>query len=355
MKNKVGSAILRVTILIIVLLAAFLGLRYYFSSKESVTYSSPTTPVRVCGATLGSIEEEITITGYIESEKMVPIVPFVSGTILEYDIEEGSKVKKDDVVARIDSEPYRLQAAQAEAQATAYESTYRRMENLYEANAVTLQEYEAVVAQRDAATAQKELADLQLSYADVKAPADGTVVISRGTVGSVATNTDYLAIIADMDNLIVNLSVSSRYYDMIVNNIDSLKITVTDESRGISSSASVVSYAPYVDPLSRSFNLRLKLDDSSLFTIGSAVNVRIVYESIEDVYTLPASVLRLDNSLYYVEDGIARHMEYTPLYKNDELFNAPEGMEDVLFVIEGQNSLFDGQEVRILEDSGENI
>ena len=144
-------------------------------------------------------------------------------------------------------------------------------------------------------------------------------------------------------------------YDMIVNNIDSLEITVIDESRGISSSASVVSYAPYVDPLSRSFNLRLRLDDSSLFTIGSAVNVRIVYESIEDVYTLPAAVLRLDNSLYYVEDGIARHMEYTPLYKNDELFNAPEGMEDVLFVIEGQNSLFDGQEVRILEDSGENI
>ena len=210
-------------------------------------------------------------------------------------------------------------------------------------------------AQRNAANAQLELAQLQLSYADVKAPADGTVVINKGTVGSVATNTDFLAVIADMDNLIVNLSVSASYYDLIVDNLDTLDITVRDTSRGIESKASVVSYAPYIDPLSRNFNLKIKLENPEKFTLGSSVQVTVIYENAENIYTLPSNVLRLDGTLYYVEDGKARLLSYEPETMNDDFFEAPSGMEDALFIIEGQNSLFDGQSVNVLEDSGENI
>ena len=74
----------------------------------------------------------------------------------------------------------------------------------------------------------------------------------------------------------------------------------------------------------------------------------ITYEKIEDVYTLPTNVLRLDDSLYYISDGKACYMEYDPSYENDDLIICPDGMEDYDFVIEGQNSLFDGQSVRIL-------
>ncbi len=353
--KKVTGTILRFLILIIVVLLMFFGLRAYFSNREVVTYTAPLSPVRTVKPVLSSIGKEVTFSGYIESEKMVPIVPFVSGTILEYSIDQGSAVEKDEVVARIDSEPYRLQVAQAEAQATVYESAYERVKNLYEANAATLQEFEGVEAQRNAANAQLELAQLQLSYADVKAPADGTVVINKGTVGSVATNTDFLAVIADMDNLIVNLSVSASYYDLIVDNLDTLDITVRDTSRGIESKASVVSYAPYIDPLSRNFNLKIKLENPEKFTLGSSVQVTVIYENAENIYTLPSNVLRLDGTLYYVEDGKARLLSYEPETMNDDFFEAPSGMEDALFIIEGQNSLFDGQSVNVLEDSGENI
>lgn len=355
MKKKIGSAILRVVILIAVLLLAFFGLRYYFSSREVVSYQAPLAPVRTVRAKLSDIEQSISFTGYIESEQMVAVVPFVSGTILEYDIKEGDRLEKDQVVARIDSEPYRLQALQAEAQATALESAYQRISNLYQSNAVSRQELESIEAQRDAADAQKALADLQLSYADIKAPISGTVVINKGSVGSIATNTDYLAIMADMDALVINLNVSYAYYDVINENKDNLSITVSDESRALVSSAEVVSISPMIDPLSRSFNLKLRLDRPEGFALGSSCTVDITYDRISDVYTLPVNVLRLDDSLYYVEDGVAHYIEYKPLYENDDLISAPEGMEGLDFVIEGQNSLFDGQNVRILEAQGEDI
>ena len=355
MKKKIGSAVLRIVILIAVLLLAFFGLRYYFSSREVGSYEAPLTPVRTVKAEKSDIEQSIRLYGHIESEQMVPIVPFVSGTILEYDIKEGDLVEKDQVVAKIDSEPYRLQALQADAQAKALESAYTRIKNLYDGNAVTRQEFESIEAQRDAALAQKELADLQLSYASVKAPISGTVIMSKGSVGSIATNTDYIAIVANMDELVVNLSVSAAYYDIINDNKDTLSITVADESRGLESDAEVVSISPMVDPLSRSFNLKLRITSPDDFTLGSSCVVTIVYESVEDIYTLPSSVLRLDDSLYYVENGTAHYMEYAPEYENDELISCPPDMTGYDFVIEGQNSLFDGQSVRILEASGEDI
>ncbi len=348
MKGKSGIRVLRLIILIVVLLCSFFALRYYFTHRESVTYTAPLTPVNAIKPYKGDIKQSIKVTSYIESEKMVPVIPFVSGTITSYEIDEGSYVEKDQILAEIDSEIYALQACQADAQAQLYESTYLRIENLYNSNAVSLQELEAVRAQRDASAAQKALADLQLSYASVKAPVSGTVISSKGTEGSVASSSDYLAIIADLDNLIVNLNISERYYDSIVNGLDSLEIVVTDSERNISSTARVRSYAPYIDPLSRSFSLKIRLDNPSLFTLGSAVKVEIIYEKASDIYILPSSVLRLDGALYYVEDGRARLLDYEPDISNDEYIKAPPGMEDALFIIEGQNSLFDSQSVRVL-------
>ena len=181
------------------------------------------------------------------------------------------------------------------------------------------------------------------------------MVINKGSVGAIATNTDYLAIMADMEALVINLNVSYAYYDVINENKDNLSITVSDESRALVRSAEVVSISPMIDPLSRSFNLKLRLDRPEGFALGSSCTVDITYDRISDVYTLPVNVLRLDDSLYYVEDGVAHYMEYKPLYENDDLISAPEGMEGLDFVIEGQNSLFDGQNVRILEAQGEDI
>lgn len=348
--KKSAQTVLRILILVIVLALIFFGLRYYFSNREVVTYTAPVTPVKVVSPEVGAIEQSIELSAYIESDAMVPIVPFVSGTILEYYIKDGDAVEKDQTVAKIDSKPYELQVKQAEAQAKAYESAYNRIKNLYDANAVTLQELEGVNAQRDAANAQLELANLQLSYAAVKAPVSGTVIMNKATVGSIATNTDYLAIVADMDNLVVNLNVSAAYYDVILDNLDNLEITVSDKNRDLESTASVMSVAPYIDPMSRNFRLKLKIESPDGFTIGSSVNVKIVYDRLENVLTLPASVLRLDNSLYYIEDGKAYLEYYTPEYSNDDVFLAPEKSEGRDFVIEGQDSLFSGLSVNIVED-----
>ena len=85
-------------------------------------------------------------------------------------MKEGDYVEQDATIAIIDRQAYQQQLAQAQAAYSVAESTYQRVNRLYEAKATTLQSREQALAQRDATKAQLELATLQLDWATVKAP-----------------------------------------------------------------------------------------------------------------------------------------------------------------------------------------
>ena len=123
----------------------------------------------------GTLVEAVTISGYVEASAMIPVVPFVSGTITEYPARAGDFVEKDTLLAKIDDEPFRQQMLQAKAAYSAAQSTFERLEKLYKAGSTTQQNYDSAKAQADASKAQYDLAQLQMDYTEVRAPVDGTI------------------------------------------------------------------------------------------------------------------------------------------------------------------------------------
>ena len=150
MKGK-KTIVIRYIIMLLIFAVLTAGLVIFFSSREPVVYSAPLKPVEIARPELRIIESAIDTTGYIEASAIIPVVPFVQGTVEEYLIEPGMDVVKDEVIAVIDKRPYELQLAQAEAQFTAVESALKRTAPLYESGAATQQDYEMVKAQHDAA------------------------------------------------------------------------------------------------------------------------------------------------------------------------------------------------------------
>ena len=169
---------MKYVIFVLLVVLAVVGLKMFFDSRTVETYTQPPRSVVVTRAQERDIASSATFSAYVMSETMVPVVPFVSGTIESYVIKAGDRVVKDQVLAVIDKDPYELQLAQAQAAASAYESSYDRLVRLSESGAATQQELDTVRSQRDAAQAQLELAQLQLSYTDVKAGVSGTVIPS---------------------------------------------------------------------------------------------------------------------------------------------------------------------------------
>ena len=53
-----------------------------------------------------------------------------------------------------------------------------------------------------------------MSYTEVRAPVDGTILIANQAVGSIGTQTQPVAVLADLSNQVVRLKVPEKYFDL---------------------------------------------------------------------------------------------------------------------------------------------
>ena len=344
---KRGLAVFLRWIITLVIVAIDLFLIWKFIiNKPKAVYESPLAPVKVEKPFRATDEESLELSGYIEAQAMIPVVPFVQGTITGYYAKAGDYVEEGQVLAQIDSEPYELQMKQAEAVYLAAEATFTRVSNLYESGAATRQNYDEAKAQLDAYKAQYDLAKVQLGYATVTAPKSGTILTADSAEGSIGVSTSSLYIIADLDKLQINLNVPERYFDVIISNKDNIKAIVLRD--GNTTNAVVDTIAPYVSPESKTFKVTLKLDgDVSAFRPGMYVKVDMVYRTYENALVLDQRTRNTDGSSYYYDPDTqtAKYVNLDIIASDNTHLVIDEKWANTLFIVDGQGSVLDGQRV----------
>lgn len=335
------------------------------TNKKTVEQKSEILPVVVIQKPVRqNLVESISISGYIEAKSMIPVVPFVSGTITEYPVSVGDYVEKNQLLAKIDDKPFRQQMIQAEAAYFAAKSTYDRVESLYKAGATTQQNYDTTRAQYDANKAQYDLAKLQLGYTEVCSPISGTVLVADQAVGDIGNQQSPVAIVADLNNLVVRLKVPEKYFDLFVSEKENLSVKITRPAEknlfeDAVSPAIIENIAPYVSPQNKTFEVVCRLtQNSERFKPGMFVKVQIAYKTYENVPVIPLNAKKMDGSFYiYDEESQTVHFQMpdkkTSISSvNDGInFIVDEQFADSYFVIDGQNFVFDGQKVRLFDEA----
>lgn len=355
-KTSKFQTVLMYVVLLVIFIGLFFLLRWFYSTRTESTYTRPTSPVEVEKPEVRTIQKTVTFSSNVSADSIIPVTPYVEGTIIEYYVKEGDYVNEGDVIAKIDPEPYELQYEQATSAYLGYESSFQRIEKLYKTNSVSQQDYDTVKAQRDAMKAQMELAKLQLSYTDVVAHTSGTVLKTISSKGSTAIKGTPIATIADLSDLVINLNLGEKYYAFFANNTEDISITVTRPATSYSeektTTASIDAVSPYVDPTSRNFKLYLTLDNPEGFNPGMFVKVTIVLDTKEG-YSIKRKTIKLDNSAYYVDEAsmTAKYIDLSDAYMNEEYVLLPSGYENESFISKGQNSIFEGQAISIVEDN----
>ncbi len=306
----------------------------------------------------GTLVESVTISGYVEANAMIPVVPFVSGTITEYPARAGDYVEKDTLLAKIDDEPFRQQMLQAQAAYFAAKSTFDRIENLYKSGATTQQNYDSAKAQADASKAQYDLARLQVDYTEVRAPVDGTILIADQAVGGIGNQSQPVAVLADLSNQVVRLKVPEKYFDLFNLERENLSVKVTRPAEknmyeDAVTSATIENIAPYVSPESKNFTVICHLDEpGNRFRPGMFVKVQVAYKTYNDVPLISLKARKMDGSFYIYNDSDSTVTfvggQTPPVDENN--FIVPEEYRNSYFVMDGQNFIFDGQKVRVFSD-----
>lgn len=186
-------------------------------------------------------------TGYVTARRMATVSAQMTGTLTEVLIDEGFKVRKGQVLARLDDTGLKASLAAAEAQVYTAEANLgqlraqlaqaqadeRRQAELNASGMTTRQsreqsatavktvsaQLEAAQRQVQAAQAQVRVARVNFDYATVRAPFDGVVTARAAQVGEIIsplsagggfTRTG-VGTIVDMDSLEVTVDVNEAY------------------------------------------------------------------------------------------------------------------------------------------------
>ena len=378
MKKRHG--LLKYILVVVIALVIVLGVKF-FAGREVVSYTVPVPAVTVALPVVGTMEESLTINGHVEARSMIPVIPLVSGTIVDYPAKAGEQVEKGQLLAQIDPESFRQQMLQAQAAYTGFESSFKRVEGLYKAGAATKQEYDTVKAQRDAARAQYDLAVLQLGYASVSSPVAGTVLAAPLSAGSVASSPQPVAVVADLSDLVVRLQIPEKYFTLfsqyrhqlkaqIILPQDEVGLSLTGEGAGGVKLAQgrLDTMAPYIDGSSKTFETVFQLEEGAQwFTPGMFVQVRIVFNSLEKVLLLPITARKMDGTLYFLEaageenltseadsvsdlgaaiGGRLGALNHRDSVSDNQWIVVPDEYRTTFFVVEGQERVLAGQEVQ---------
>ena len=351
--KKIKYAVFAVTVLLLVAIV------FLFTGKKRSKGENERIPAVVIQKPfMGTVLESITLSGYVEASAMIPVVPFVQGTITEYYARAGDYVEKDTVLAKIDDAPFRQQLLQAEAAYFAAKSTFERLESLFKSGAATQQNYDSAKAQHDAMKAQYDLARLQYDYTEVKASIDGTILIADLAEGSIGTQTQPVAVLADLGNQVVRLKVPEKYFDLFTLQKDDLVVTVTRPAEknmysDAVTGATIENIAPYVSPESKNFQVVCRLDEpGERFRPGMYVKINVAYAAHHSVPLLPVTAKKLDGSCYTfsAEDSTVHFVQLEETPSDAEHFMVPAEYAESFFVVDGHNTVFDGQRVSVIKE-----
>ncbi len=158
----------------------------------------PAVPVRVAVAAQQDIPLELQLVGQAQSLHQVLVRPQIEGVLTEVRFIEGQRVRKGEVLARLDDRSLRAQLAQAEAEQARLQTQLQlaqadltRYEGLAAQKAVPLQQRDqqaAAVAQAQsqlkAQQAAIAAAQVQLSHTVITSPVDGRVGLRAVDVGN---------------------------------------------------------------------------------------------------------------------------------------------------------------------------
>jgi multidrug efflux system membrane fusion protein len=174
-----------------------------FTLRTATAEASPqaapqATPVSVATVVQTEVAMWNEFSGRLEAVERVDVRPRVAGTVQSVHFQEGSLVKKGDLLLTIDPAPYAAEVDRAEAQVAAAQartsytrSEFDRAQRLLDERAIAQREFdERANAQREAdanlrgAQAALQTARLSLGYTQVRAPVAGRVGRLEITVGN---------------------------------------------------------------------------------------------------------------------------------------------------------------------------
>jgi membrane fusion protein, multidrug efflux system len=210
--RRAGSrSIPRWAYVVFAVLAALVLLRSFQRGVGTSTAQAPVRPVTVAKVVTKDVPLYLDEIGTCAAYETVLVQAQVSGVIITRNFQDGSDVKKGDLLFTIDPRPYQAALDQAKAQAELDQVTLKRQEGLRARNVIAQQDYDTAVANEQRSRAATEAAQVNLDWCYIKSPINGRVGLRNVDVGNlVGPSTPPLVTIQGLDPIYTDFTVAQN-------------------------------------------------------------------------------------------------------------------------------------------------
>lgn len=332
----------------------------------------PARPVVLSQVVAGSGAETAVFAGEVKPRYESDLSFRIGGKIVERAVDAGARVRKGQVLARLDPADVGLQAQAAKAQVAAAQNEYDFAKAEYERYQHLLDEKfvsaSALDAKRNAmntnkAKLEQAIANLnvtrnQAAYASLVAPEDGVITVVAAESGQVVAPGQIVMRHARETEREVAIAVpESRINELEV--AQDIRVVLVAEP-GKPYRAQVREISPVVDPATRTFAVRVKVaDPAPALQWGMSANVVVAGTGASSSSLLPSS------SVYHTIDGRPAVWVFDPAagkvalrpvviaqYREDGVVIGSGLSAGEWVVATGTNKLHEGQLVRPYEAAG---
>jgi membrane fusion protein (multidrug efflux system) len=251
----------------------------------------------------------LSVSGSIEANEQVEIRSEVSGVVREIYFEEGSAVKKGQLLLKIDDSELRAQLAQAETRGDLAAENERRANLLLEKEAISKEEYDVARADLKSAQAQVQLISAQLAKTSVRAPFAGRIGLRSISAGGYITPQNIVANLVNSNPVKITFAIPEKYANQVKANT---KLNFTVSGSNEKHTATVYAIEPSIEAATRTLQLRARAQnpDGALLP-GLFANVELPLTVINNALLVPTeSIIPIQNGkkVFIAENGKAKEV-----------------------------------------------
>lgn len=332
--------------------------------------SPPPSPVRVAPVLQREVMQSVTLVGTVEPWKRSIVASEVEGLVQAFPAEEGMQVTRGQLLARLRTETLQIRLDSAVALYRESGARYQRAKRdlkrvrvLFKKELVTQKDFDDAVAEEAALKEHLSQLDAEirqvrdsLNKSRIVAPFDGWITQEFTEIGQWVEEGGAIVEIVDLSHVQVEVPLPERYVshiqvrDPVTATFDGLP---EFEARG-----RVFSLIAQADRAARTFPVKVEIPNPAL-AIKSGMVSRVTFrvDRPHQGIVVPKDALVLRGGkqfVFRVNERVVEQIPVTAVLHVEDLVEI-EGpvREGMTVVVEGNERLFPGQPVRVLDAPGE--
>jgi len=258
------------------------------------------------------MNELIYSTGSLNPDEEVELSFEASGKVVGIFFREGTRVKKGELLAKINDRPLQAQLLKLQAQRKLTEEREFRQRQLLDRDAISRESYDQVATELQSLEADILLMQARISETEMRAPFDGIVGLRMVSEGAFATTQTKIVQLVKISPLKIEFSIPERYAGEVT---PGYPITFVIDGIQKSFAAEVYAVAPKVDMDTRTIVARAYYPNKNEeLKPGRFASVRALLSQIENTISVPTQAIIPEmegEKVFIIKNGKAQEVKVT--------------------------------------------